>query len=97
MPLSLPEPICKHGYTSEQIETIIPEGQIDIFWNWMRGATMMLCEGRRTAEEMAWMLAYPTLYKPWNPEDDCDVAHGMIIYTHDVDQYLRYGVNGVND
>ena len=93
----LPEPICKHGYTREQIKAIIPEGQIDIFWKWMDGATMSICPGKRTAEEMEWVLKHPDLYGPWKPEDDCEIAHGAIIYTEDVDQYLRYGVNGVND
>lgn len=42
----LPEPSCPSGYTAEDLEAILGP-RIEAFWHWMRGQTMMVCEGKK--------------------------------------------------
>lgn len=77
------EPLCKGGYTKDQIQRIIGLSDLPNFRRWMNGQTQMLCEGRYwNAEKSGW---YPA----------CGgVAHGPVVYTHDLRRYIDLG--GIN-
>lgn len=77
VPPRLPEPECKWGYTSRQIEQIMGD-RIDAFYRWMRGQTVSLCGGSeyRHGEGYA-----PNACGP----------HGTVVYRCDVEQYLQGG------
>lgn len=43
---ALPAPACSLGYTKKQVGEILPGRLEEAFWQWMRGQTMAICEGR---------------------------------------------------
>jgi hypothetical protein len=87
----LPKPTCKYGYTSRDISRIFDLGvDAEHFWRWMRGQTMMLCDGTRYDPDVAWTDSRGVKYQG-RYELDCPVAHGGIVYVHDVALYLSGG------
>lgn len=76
--LGLPEPACQLGYTSEQLALIFDFG-LGAFQRWMRGQTAAICDGRR----------YDYDKREYEPTG-CG-PHGVIVYAHDVRQYLAGG------
>jgi hypothetical protein len=42
--VTLPEPVCRGGYTRDQIRQITGPREQE-FESWMRGQTIMLCQG----------------------------------------------------
>lgn len=76
MPQLLPEPECRGGYTQRQIEEITG-GRFDEFTHWMRGQTMMLCEGYRYNHDTQ------------EYETACGgISHGGIVYPWDLERFL---------
>lgn len=75
----LPEPECKYGYPSYQIDKMFPGERRDDFSRWMRGQTVMLCEGR----------SYNYDTKEYEPNECADNPHGPVIYKWDVERYVR--------
>jgi hypothetical protein len=84
MTLELPEPECEGGYPLHQLETVMDDSQFSRLQRFLYGQTMMWCSGS----------AYN--YDLGSYEQACGgVAHGTVIYTHDVERFLL-GV-GVGD
>ena len=73
--MTLPEPECPYGYTYGQLEDILCS-RIDEFGHWMRGQTMMLCDGRRWNPETE------------QYETGCDKPHGVVVYQYDLERFL---------
>lgn len=72
----VPSPDCEGGYTIEQVETIMGV-RADEFRHWMRGQTMMLCEGRSYSHETK------------EYYESCGgVAHGPVVYRWDLERFL---------
>lgn len=71
----LPPPDCKYGYTQDQLEQMFGVA-LPVFKRWMRGQTVMVCEGVRYNHDTN------------KYEDDCVTGHGMITYAHDVARWL---------
>jgi hypothetical protein len=72
----LPAPECEGGYTNWQLAEILGN-RLDKFEQWMRGQTMMLCEGRSYDHDRC-------EYVP-----ACGgVAHGGIVYRWDLERFL---------
>ena len=65
-----PEPDCTHGYSFDLLEETLGAARFAELVDWMRGQTLMLCDGRR--------------YETHN-------AHGPVVYTWDVQNFLRGG------
>ena len=74
--MPLPKPDCKGGFTAKQITEIMGDRE-PIFWKWMTGQTMMLCEGREYDHE-----------KKEYHESCGGVSHGSIVYPWDVETFL---------
>lgn len=75
-PDSIEKPECEGGYTFAQLERILGIHYED-FGRWMRGQTMMLCEGRRYN------------YDTEGYVEACGgVAHGPVVYSWDLGRYL---------
>lgn len=73
------QPSCPWGYTYEDLQRIFTtDVELNRFSKWMHGQTMMLCDGRRYDDQIRLMLPIPG-----HP------AHGTIVYTWDVERYLR--------
>lgn len=77
MKTTLPEPVCPLGYPLKQLDDHFG-GDKARFWEWMRGQTMVLCEGRRWSPEL----------NHFEPTACVDHPHGTVVYKHDVEQYL---------
>lgn len=71
----LPLPLCKYGYTKEQIDDILGE-RSEEFNRWMYGQTMALCDGRE----------YDYAKKEYR-SSDCG-PHGSITYKWDLERFL---------
>lgn len=74
--MKLPKPECEGGYTEQQIFDILGDREL-AFRRWMRGQTMMLCDGRR--------------WDPKGQEyvpSDCGTAHGPVVYRWDLERFL---------
>lgn len=79
--VNLPAPECVGGYTNRQIEEIVGTARLDQFWHWMRGQTMMLCEGKKYNHDTK------------QYEEACGgVAHGGIVYACDLRGFLSHGI-----
>ena len=79
--LSLPEPQCKLGYPTAQVEEILSAKGED-YWafnKWMTGQTMGVCDGREYNHEAH-------RYEPTH----CG-PHGIVVYGSDIKQYLAGG------
>lgn len=76
----LPEPECEGGYPWTQLEQIFDKQQIARLQIWMRGQTMMLCEGRKYSHET---MEY---YESCN-----GTAHGGVVYVYDLHRFLTAG------
>jgi len=79
----LPPSDCPHGYPVAQLEQVLDEQQSRRLMHWMYGQTMTLCEGRFWDEETKEYVA-----------DECGPpprGHGAVIYTHDLERFLRAG------
>ena len=74
--MSLPEPACEGGYTADQVEEIMGAA-LPVFNRWMRGQTIMLCEG--------WSYNHETKHY----DEACGgVAHGPVVYPWDLKRFL---------
>lgn len=74
--MTLPRPTCPYGYTAADLQTILGD-RLDAFDHWMRGQTMMLCDGR------AWN-STTARYEPTS----CRTPHGPVVYPWDLEQFL---------
>jgi hypothetical protein len=73
----LPAPQCRGGYPAYQVEEILGD-RAEEFWAWMRGQTMMLCNGERYNHDTQ-------MY-----EASCGgVAHGTVVYPWDLLRFLE--------
>ncbi len=52
------DPECSGGYTATQIESILGNRTED-FWEWMRGQTMMICNGENCEVAHGMPIVYP--------------------------------------
>lgn len=99
--LNVPDPLCKNGYPVSQLENVGPEDDC-VFWNreayesfsrWMFGQTMMICDGPPSEYHIGWLKRmnreHPGQYREYDPENYCDEAHGLVVYTHDLWHYLQ--------
>jgi hypothetical protein len=82
----LPEPVCKMGFSREQVESIMGDG-LAAFDRWMDGSTQALCEGPIEMHFWADIQAHPEYYG-LNPHRGCDESHGWITYSVDVENFL---------
>lgn len=74
---TLPEPACRYGYTVDEVRGITGS-RFDEFTRWMRGQTMMICDGTK----------YDYEAKTYVPSD-CEAPHGTVIYAWDVERFLK--------
>ena len=75
---SIEKPECELGYTQAQLDRMFPsENRRNEFNKWMYGQTSAICEGRRYNHE-----------KKCYEESEGGVAHGMVVYAHDVRRFL---------
>jgi hypothetical protein len=76
----MPAPECEGGYPSWQVGDMLAERKISAveFQCWMRGQTMMLCQGQRYN------------YETEKFEEACGgVAHGGVVYVWDMLRFLN--------
>ena len=73
---NLPAPACECGFTRDQVEAIMGE-RIAVFDKWMYGQTMTLCEGKKYDHD-----------KKEYQEACSGVAHGPVVYDHDLRGFL---------
>lgn len=80
--MSIPEPSCPHGYTHDDLMKIFPTyDERQAFNRWMRGQTIMVCDGHEYNYETKQYV-----------ETVCRSApHGTVVYQWDVMQYLKGG------
>lgn len=74
----LPEPDCTHGYSVDLLEESLSKADFENLMAWLRGQTMMLCDGRRYNHET----------KAYEPTHD---PHGTVVYAWDVKRWERGG------
>lgn len=74
----LPEPECQMGYTRRQLHEILSE-KYAVFMAWMNGQTQSICDGRE----------YDPVSKTIVPSQCTPVAHGSIVYPHDLRRFLE--------
>lgn len=74
--MRLPDPECKYGYTSQQLEKILGV-LLPKFDKWMEGQTMCICDGRR----------YNVETRQYEPSE-CSVPHGTVVYPWDLERFL---------
>lgn len=77
-PKELPEPGCRSGYPVSQLKEVLDEQQYNRLMIWMRGQTMMLCQGRAYSHERQ------EYYEVCN-----GVSHGPVIYSHDLYRFIE--------
>lgn len=70
----IPRGKCRQGYTSDQIEEIVSDKED--FWQWMRGQTMTICDGRSWNHTTG-------KYEQTGPG-----PHGSVVYSWDLKRYL---------
>lgn len=76
MDTNLPEPECSCGYPAYQLKEVLGD-RLPAFWQWMRGQTVTLCEGKRYNHDTK------------EYEEDCGgISHGAVVYTCDLERYL---------
>ncbi len=94
MRLELPEPSCRSGYTVEDLEGILGD-RLDDFWYWMRGQTMMLCDGTKyDHERQGYFTTECSDMLPEMPVTREEIpylgmGHGGVVYRSDLERYLR--------
>ncbi len=79
--MELPPGECERGYTLRQVEELVSgeRGGMERFTQWFAGQTSAICEGRTYNHDTK------------EHEVSCGgVAHGLVIYRHDVARYLRF-------
>lgn len=76
MATDLPPPDCPLGYPRHQVENLVDD--LAAFGRWMRGQTVMLCEGRR----------YDYETREWVPDACAGIPHGTVVYGTDIRRYL---------
>lgn len=70
--------VCPYGLTHDELEIILGS-RMPEFMHWMRGQTVMLCDGREyDHDEKAYK---DTACAPW--------GHGVVTYRWDLDRFLR--------
>lgn len=74
MNVPLPKPECPYGYPHSQVDAIL-RGRMVEFSRWMRGQTMMLCDGKE------YDYASSTYV-------DTGHVHGGIVYENDLRRFL---------
>jgi hypothetical protein len=72
------EPGCAFGYTKSQLIELLGERE-SAFADWMRGQTVALCDGKVYDHDKREYVK------------GCDEAHGLVVYAHDVRQFLAGG------
>ena len=78
MSVDIRVPVCKLGFTREQVEQLVAE-DIGEFDRWIFGQTFAICEGP------VWD------FERQVPVPSCGVAHGTVYYSADVIRFLsRY-------
>lgn len=77
MTLNLPKPECEMGYPLAQVKNILGNN-IDTFNKWMVGQTGAICNGKLYDRDL-----------DKNVSSGCG-PHGMIIYTHDLKEFIRF-------
>jgi hypothetical protein len=68
---------CPLGLTASEISDLMG-GREDDFWHWMRGQTMMLCDGR----------GYDHETKTYYATECSPIGHGGVVFTWDAQRYL---------
>lgn len=77
-PAALPIPECEAGFPYTQLMEIMDPQQFARLETWLYGQTVALCDGRLYN------------YETREYESCCNgVAHGRVIYPHDVHRFLR--------
>lgn len=80
----LPKPVCPYGYTARQLNDLLGDARANEFWRWMRGQTLMLCEG--------WSYDHD---RRENVPDACNGhPHGVIIYPWDFQRWVDWQQGG---
>jgi hypothetical protein len=74
----LPEPDCTHGYSFDLLEETLGKERFDRLMHWMRGQTMMLCDGRRYDHDA-------------KSYEETHEAHGPVVYAWDAERFLAGG------
>lgn len=73
-----PEPNCTHGYSFDLLDETLGAERFAELMDWMRGQTMMLCDGRRYDHDTR------EYYETGH-------VHGPVVYPWDVQRFLRGG------
>jgi len=74
---TLPEPVCPLGYPRSQLEEFLGD-RLEAFTEWMRGQTVVICQGKRWSPEERRDV----------PTDCFGHPHNVVTYRHDVERYL---------
>lgn len=73
----IPEPECRGGYPFYQAEEVVGIERFPKLMEWMAGQTMMLCQGVKYEPDLG------------HEVEACGgVAHGPVIYVHDLRRFL---------
>lgn len=74
--VALPEPECRLGYTYDQLVDILGDRIVE-FSRWMRGQTMVICDGLKYNHDTR------------EYEKACGgVVHGVVVYPWDLKRFL---------
>mgnify|MGYP001610752726 CR=1 FL=1 len=71
---------CPYGHTREDLGIILGP-RLQEFMLWMRGQTVMSCEGRQYNHDTG----------EWSPNACAETPHGLIVYGSDLRQFLNGG------
>ena len=76
-PMNVDPPECPYGYPDTQLREMLSLREYTLLAVYMRGQTMMLCEGRRYNHEKG----------RYEPDACAEHPHGVVIYAHDFDRW----------
>ncbi len=68
---------CKYGMTIDDLADVFNEGELAELYDWMRGQTGAICEGREWDYDLGDYI-----------EVDCG-PHGMVVYRNDVMRFIE--------
>lgn len=71
----LSEPECSYGYPASQLERELDADTFERLGRWLRGQTMMLCDGARYDHDSGKYV-------------DTGHFHGAVVYSWDVDRFF---------
>lgn len=60
-----PAPICKFGYSFDQLTEMLSEVEYIRLMKWMYGQTMSICEGQAPCEMAHGYVVYPHDFERW--------------------------------